>query len=93
MKFVVGTKLVSRGRHPRVAKITEEYSSPYNTPVLELESDLVLEFEDDGSIHDYWTRKDIESLFYEFEYGMIIYCSTGSTQEEFQRAYNLKAFW
>lgn len=121
MIFDIGTILVSRGKHPLVARLTKvlHYLDP---PRLE----SVIEFDGDGSIHDYWPYEELDSMFYKFEYGMIVYCNTGrssfcidwepgfyktaelnsinsnewlgkylpgSTQEEFQRAYKLKAFW
>lgn len=69
MNLVVGTRLVQYGEYPIVAVIVKDHQG----------SVLELEFEDDGSIHDYWTKEEIELLFYEFEYGMILYCRTGKS--------------
>ena len=124
MELKINQLLVQRGDHPELVQIIsiDEIGIP------------TIEYDSDGSVHDYWSLPEIEEIFEEWKPGMILYSWTGkggftqeyksgyyltreivldergsykhfvystflgknmpgSSQEEFQRAYKLKAFW
>lgn len=70
MDLYLHKKLVWRGHHPELIEVIN--TGGWSLPELE--------FDSDGSIHDYWSLDEISTLCEEYKSGMILYCSTGKSR-------------
>lgn len=70
IELKLGTLLVVRkGEKPQLAQVTDCFDENW-----------VIEFDSDGSIHDYWSLESINEMFEEFKLPMVLYCPTGKSR-------------
>ena len=69
MNIGIGTLLVNKCGKPDLSRVVGKKNGNYE-----------IEFESDGSLHDYWSLEEINDLFEECHLPMILYCWTGKSR-------------
>jgi hypothetical protein len=69
MNLYKGILLVNKSGKPDLSQVVGKKDGTYE-----------IEFESDGSLHDYWSLEEINDLFEECVLPMILYCWTGKSR-------------